>query len=119
MKKITCLNCEELFEGRANKKFCSNSCKNQYHNEKNKEKTEKLLDINKKLHRNWSLLNDMYNVYRSKPIDIEMLTAAGFEEKFHTHIYKSHVGGIYNFVYDYGWKPYIDNQIQIVKDDAV
>lgn len=115
----TCNQCEQSFSGRLNQKFCSQKCKNAHHNQKNREKESVVIQTNKILHKNWNILQKMYQVYKSKPIEIDLLKADGFQPKFHTHTHNSPVGEKYNMVYDFGFKNYFDNQIQVVKGDLL
>ncbi len=111
----TCYFCEKEFEGRSNQKFCSSKCKNAFHNQENKTKEIQVKTINKVLHKNWTTLQKLFEIYRSSPISKEIIRAYGFNEKYHTHIYKSPSGESYKMIYDMAFKPYFDDQIQIVK----
>lgn len=111
-----CIYCSTEFEGRLNRKFCSSKCKNAHHNEVNRDKESVVRNLNKALHKNWIILQDMYRVYRSTPINLSVLESNGFKTKYHTHVHNSPVGEKYTMVYDYGFKNYFDNQVQIVKD---
>ena len=112
-KMNTCLTCQKEFEGRSNQKFCSVSCKNNHHNTANKSKEATVLTINKALHKNWTILNKLYQIYRSTPISIDIVQAYGYAIQFHTHIHNSPIGEKYTMVYDIGFKNHIDNKIQI------
>lgn len=104
------------FKGRLNRKFCSEKCKNAYHNEVNRDRESVVRNLNKTLHKNWVILQELYNVSRSKPVNINILESNGFKTQYHTHIHNSPIGEKYTMVYDYGFKNYFDNQVQIVKD---
>lgn len=117
MKSKTCTHCNTNFEGRANRKFCSSTCKNEFHNDRNREKNSLLIELNKQLHKNWTLLSKLYTLYRSSPLKLEVLEADGFIPKFHTHVFNAPDGAKYTMVYDYGFKYHFDNHIQIVKLD--
>lgn len=116
MKTKNCDYCNEEFKGRINKKFCSNSCKNAFHNERYREKEATVRDLNKVLHKNWTILKEMYGVHKSTPISINILESNGYKMKYHTHLHNSPLGEKYTMVYDYGFKNHFDNQIQIVKE---
>lgn len=115
MKK--CSVCQNEFEGRSNQKYCSQKCKNAFHNKEIKLKEHHIKLINRELHKNWVTLQKLYDIYRSSPISREIVLKYGFNQKYHTHIYKSPNGESYNMVYDMAYKPYFDDQIQIVKVD--
>lgn len=113
----TCQSCHKEFEGRSNRKFCSVSCKNKFHNSKNKEREANVTSINKILHRNWSTLHKLYDVYRSSPISMDVAEAYGYDKNYFTHIHNSPIGEKYTMIYDLGLKNHIDNKIQIIKID--
>lgn len=110
----TCLECNKDFDGRANRKFCSVSCKNKHHNSRNREKESKVLEINKILHRNWITLHKLYDIYRSAPISMDVAEAYGYEKDYFTHVHNSPIGEKYTMIYDLGFKNHIDNKIQII-----
>lgn len=112
-----CLECNKDFDGRTNRKFCSISCKNKYHNTRNKEKEAAVLEINKILHKNWATLHKLYEVYRSAPISMDVAEAYGYNKNYFTHIHNSPMGEKYTMIYDLGLKNHIDNKIQIVMID--
>lgn len=119
MKTKDCISCGSAFEGRLNKKFCSSNCKNSYHNENYRNQNGVLYKLDKILHKNRAVLMDMYTVYRSSPISLDILKARGFHPNYHTHIFNSPVGEKYTMIYDVGFKLHFDNQIQIVQLDNV
>lgn len=110
----TCLQCSKEFDGRSNRKFCSVSCKNKFHNTRNREKEANVLAINKLLHRNWTTLHKLYDIYRSAPISMEVAEAHGYTKDYFTHIHNSPNGEKYTMTYDLGFKNHIDNKIQII-----
>lgn len=110
----TCLQCNKEFDGRSNRKFCSISCKNKFHNSRNRVKEAKVNEINKILHKNWTTLHKLYEIYRSSPISLEVAEAHGYKKDYFTHIHNSPFGEKYTMTYDLGIKNHIDNQIQIV-----
>lgn len=112
-----CSTCNKDFEGRSNQKFCSISCKNKYHNQRNKERESSVLEINKILHRNWTTLHKLYEIYRSAPIPSEVVKAHGCNLTYYTHTHNSPIGEKYIMVYDLGYKQHIDDQIQIIRMD--
>jgi predicted nucleic acid-binding Zn ribbon protein len=119
MKTKECKCCGSTFEGRSNKKFCSTNCKNDFHNENYRNQNFILYKLDKILHKNRAVLLDMYTIYRSSPINLDILKARGFHPNYHTHIFNSPLGEKYTMIYDVGFKNYFDNQIQIVQLDNV
>jgi len=112
-----CIHCKSDFEGRSNQKYCSTKCKNAYHNERIKDKEAHVYELNRILHKNWVVLGKLYEIYRSSPISIQIAKAHGLVDKYHTHKHQSPRGENYIMTYDYGYKKYLDDQIQIVQGD--
>ncbi|PWH85572.1 hypothetical protein [Brumimicrobium oceani] len=119
MNLKTCPNCEEEFEGRRNKKFCSVSCKNQFHNEEYRNANHTVINLNKTLLKNRVILKDLFKVYRSSAIPLTILEAHGFNSRFHTHLFNAPSGDRYTMVYEVGYKTSFDNQIHIVEMEDV
>lgn len=115
MQQNICPNCENEFEGRRNKKFCSISCKNQYHNEEYRDANKAVFNVNKILSKNRTILRNLYSIYRSAPVSNSILEAHGFNLKFHTHIFNAPSGEKYTMIYEVGYKLTIDSQVQIVE----
>lgn len=74
-------------------------------------------DINKVLNKNWSILRDLYGVFKNRPVHTQILESNGFKMQYHTHTHNSPIGEKYVMVYDFGFKSHFDNQVQIVKDE--
>ena len=51
-----------------------------FHNLKNRDKESLVIQINKTLHKNWTILNSTYKIYRSNPIKKEI--ANNIQNKF-------------------------------------
>ncbi|PHR46982.1 MAG: hypothetical protein COA32_08650 [Fluviicola sp.] len=119
MKSKECQQCGTEFLGRTNKKFCSNTCKNNHHNEAYRQSNKVVFNLDKKLHKNRAVLKDMFQVYRSSPISIDILKARGFDKNFHTHTFNAPSGDRYVMVYEVGYKMSFDGQVQIIELEAV
>ena len=58
MKK-KCLECEEPLNGRVDKKFCSDYCRNSYNNKIDKESKNLVRNTNNRLRKNHRLLSEL------------------------------------------------------------
>jgi|SRR5690554_895291 len=119
MKIMKCPTCQNEFEGRRNKKFCSVVCKNQFHNEAYRNANDVVLNMNKILHNNRKILKNLFRIYRSSSVPISVLEAHGYNRKFHTHLFDAPSGARYTMVYEIGFKNNFDNQVNIVELDEV
>ncbi|QYA25063.1 hypothetical protein G3I01_05915 [Gramella sp. MT6] len=98
----SCPECGEKIIGRTDKKFCSDYCRNAYHNKANKDSSNLIRNTNNQLRKNHRILeelnpNDKTSVTRTK------LLAKGFSFEVFTSIYVTKTGNQYFFVYDQGY----------------
>lgn len=96
-----CLACGEPIYGRADKKFCSDACRNSYHYEqKQKQKeSEVVRKVNATLARNYKTLTSLNDKGKSF-VSRKQLIDAGFDFKVFTGIYTTKTGSTYYLVYD-------------------
>ncbi len=97
-----CLDCNQVIEGRADKKFCDDQCRINYHNSLSQKTNSSLKKINSILKRNRKIIRDFiqsgYNeVLRSDLADM------GFNFKYHTHQLKEG-NKIVTVCYDFGFR---------------
>lgn len=102
-EKRLCLHCGNPIQGRVDKKFCDDSCRNTFNNQQNSVSINLIRNINHTLKKNRNILETLIpqdevlvKVTRDK------LTRAGFNFKFFTHIYQNKKGNQYHYCYDYG-----------------
>lgn len=108
MSKKRCLECGEEFVGRVDKKFCSDSCRNSYNNQRNKDQNNLMRNINNQLRKNYRILSGLNTTGKTK-IPKTKLLEKGFVLSLFTSIIETQSGGIYYFVYDQGYL-YIDDE---------
>ena len=65
LNEKTCLYCGETFQGRSDKKFCDAQCRNSYNNKVNRLHELKIIEVNKILRKNRSILNNLCPVGKS------------------------------------------------------
>jgi hypothetical protein len=112
--KRECLDCGETFDGRIDKKFCSDYCRNNHNNRLNKDANNYCRSINRILRNNRRVLEDMAEGKRYK-IPREKLLSAGFNFDYLTNIYKTKTGKTYYFCYDFAYIENDDNTYNIVE----
>jgi len=103
MKK-ECPECGDKIIGRADKKFCSDSCRNSYNNKFNKDSKNLVRTINNRLRKNYRILEALNPKEKTKTTKAK-LSAAGFDFNYFTSTYTTKAGTIYYFVYDQGYLP--------------
>lgn len=102
-----CLECGEKIVGRVDKKFCSDYCRNAYHNKNNKDSNNLVRNVNNLLRKNYRILEELNPTDKTKASKRKLL-AKGFNFEYFTSIYTTKTGTVYYFVYDQGYLP-LDN----------
>lgn len=117
MSAKTCLECETTIKGRADKKFCSDYCRNAYNNKLNVVSKNLVRNINNRLKKNYRIL-DSYPLKDGKTRTSKTsLLDKGFDFEYHTNLYTTKKGSTYVFVYDLGYLPLDNDYYMIVKRD--
>lgn len=97
-----CPECGDKIIGRADKKYCSDSCRNAHNNSQNKDSKNLLRNINNRLRKNYRILETL-NPFEKTKTSKAKLDAAGFDFNYFTSIYTTKTGNVYYFVYDQGY----------------
>ncbi len=109
-----CNECKEPIKGRADKKFCDDSCRNEYNNRVNKDSKNLLRNVNNRLRKNWRILEAL-NPDDKRKISKSKLIEKGFDFNYFTSIYTTKAGTIYYFVYNQGYLPLAYEYYALVK----
>ena len=115
MKK-NCLECNEPFAGRVDKKFCSDYCRNAYNNKINKESKNLIRNINNRLRKNYRVLSDLNSTGKTKITRTKLLDH-NFDFNFFTSIYTTKTGNTYFYVYDQGYLPLENDYFLLIKKE--
>ena len=116
MEKRTCLECGEPLKGRADQKFCNDSCRNAYNNKKASGSTNFMRKINRILKNNHSILEKL-NPEEKTTTYKSSLKKRGFNFTYFTNTYTTKTGRIYYFVYDQGYSELEGNKLMLVKKE--
>ncbi|AEV31258.1 hypothetical protein Oweho_0236 [Owenweeksia hongkongensis DSM 17368] len=98
----TCLECNEPIKGRADKKFCSDGCRNAYNNREFRDVNNLIRNTNRVLSKNRKILVEMNPTGKTKTTR-DILVGKGFNFDYFTSIYETKKGGRYYFCYDQGY----------------
>lgn len=110
-----CLECETEIRGRADKKFCSDHCRNAYNNNLNKDCKNLVRNINNRLRKNYRILSSFPLKENKTKTTKNRLLDRGFDFGFITNIYTTKKGSVYYFVYDLGYLSLDNDFYMIVK----
>ena len=108
LKEKTCLDCGEPIKGRADKKFCSDQCRNNYNNQLNSDSTNLLRNINNILRRNRRILQELNPAEKTK-VHRDKLLDKGFNFTYFTNTQTTRTGSTYYFCYEQGYLPLENN----------
>lgn len=95
-----CRECGEGYRGRSDKRFCSDACRNAYHNSRNRETNGVFRLVNKRLKRNYRILLAHLGGQACRVIQRQELLAEGFDPGLFTGITKGPGGKACQHIYD-------------------
>ncbi|MDX1782685.1 MAG: hypothetical protein R3361_00850, partial [Aequorivita vladivostokensis] len=82
----SCPECGHKIMGRADKKFCSDSCRNAHNNQLNKDNKNLVRNINNRLRKNYRILEKLNTDDKTKTTKDKLLRM-GFSFDYFTRIY--------------------------------
>ena len=112
-----CLECNERIIGSADKKFCSDACRNSYNNALNKDTVNLIRNINNRLRKNYRILETLNTRDKTKTTK-EKLVSMGFNFNYFTSIYTTKAGSVYYYLYDQGYLLLDNDFYLLVKKDS-
>ena len=104
-----CPECGEHIKGRADKKFCSDLCRNSFNNKLNSDTVNHVRNINNILRKNRRVLENLIPDQTAKTTKTK-LNQKGFNFQYYTNAYTTKKGVTYYFCYEYGYLP-LENDI--------
>ncbi len=102
MEDKQCLECGRPFQGRSDKKFCTDACRNAYNNRQKGAYLNHVRNINNILGKNRRILEKMNPGGKTKTHKDKMVKE-GFDFNYFTSIYKNRAGDEYRFCYEQGY----------------
>lgn len=117
--KRECLACGKTLQGRADKKFCNDYCRNAYNNNLKSASNPVVRNINNTLQRNRRILESVLGTEEMQKVQKEKLLQQGFRFQFMTHTYTNKKGNTYFFCYEYGYLPLDHDWYLVVKRKEV
>lgn len=115
-----CPECGDKIIGRADKKFCSDQCRNTYNNRLNSDASNTVRNINNILRKNRRILKDFNKQSGKSMVTKETLLTNGFNFTYYTHTYTTKKGDVYHFCYEQGYLYLEDKDLYLLvenKDD--
>ena len=112
-----CLECGEKIIGRADKKFCSDQCRNTYNNKLNSDASNTVRNINNILRKNRRILKEFNKQSGKTMVTKEALLINGFNFTYHTHTYTTKKGDVYQFCYEQGYLFLQDKELYLLVEN--
>ncbi len=112
--KRNCPECGDKIIGRADKKFCSDACRNTHNNALNKDNKNLVRNVNNRLRKNYRILEALNSKDKTK-VTKDRLLKHGFSFNYFTSQYITKTGSVYNYVYDQGYLPLDNDWYLLVK----
>jgi len=114
MEKRICLFCTEAINGRSDKKFCSDLCRNAHNNKLNSNENNYVRNLILMLRKNRRILQhvlttDKITLAKQKLLDL------GFNFKYITHTQITRNGHQYNYCFEYGYMLLDSGLVLVVK----
>lgn len=99
-----CLACDRPVQGRSDKKFCNEVCRNGYNNRQKAESNNLVRNINHALSKNRRIIESfLCGQDKAVTATVNELVMKGFAFKYSTHSHTNKKGNTYFFCYDYGY----------------
>ena len=117
MEKRTCPECGEVINGRIDKKFCSDLCRNSYNNKINSDSNNYVRNVNNSLRKNRRLLEEALPKSDKITVAKQQLVDKGFNFNFYTHQATTWNNHLYIYCYEYGYMHLDNGKILIVKKE--
>jgi predicted nucleic acid-binding Zn ribbon protein len=114
-----CMTCAKKVQGRIDKKFCNDYCRNVYNNEIKSATHSGVRNINNRLIKNRRILENILGQDEMTKATKEKLVQSGFDFKYLTHTYTNKKGNMYFFCYEYGYLPLDNDWFLVVKRKEV
>ena len=114
--KTKCLECDEPFSGRIDKKFCSDYCRNSYNNKVDKDSKNLIRNTNNWLKKNHRLLSELNESGKTK-VTRRKLLDGNFDFNYFTSIYTTKTGNTYYYIYDQGYLALENDYYLLIKKE--
>lgn len=99
-----CQECETELIGRSDKRFCSDHCRNTYHNRVNSKRNRSRSFVHQKLRKNQEILAALLQNEAKRIIPKDQLLRRGFDFNYLTEIKRFRDNKNYFYIYEFGYR---------------
>ena len=113
-----CLSCDRPIKGRSDKKFCDDSCRNNYNNRLYSYSLPVVRNINNILRKNRRILEELLASSKKKVLVVERkkLVEKGFHFEYFTQQIHPDKEKQYYYCYDYGYRSIDNDRVAAIRD---
>lgn len=112
-----CPECGKSIYGRADKRFCSDLCRNTWNNKQNAASTSLIRNTNHALKKNYLILQGICKEEDKAKTTRNSLLDKGFDFNLITSQRTTKKGSTYHFIYDFGYLELDNDFFLVVKDN--
>lgn len=110
-----CLECKKAINGRSDKKFCDDGCRNTFNNRVNSINNLNINKINGILRKNRKIIQSLLPNDETTNVSEKTMRILGFNFDYITNIYTTKTGSVYHFCYEFGYLAVENNRFMLVK----
>lgn len=114
--KRECAECGKALNGRADKRFCDDSCRNAFNYSRNRPASNYMRKVAGILKRNRQILESL-NPEGKKKLHRDKLSEQGFNFTYHTHTINTRKGTVYQFCFEQGYAELGKDWLLLVRRD--
>ncbi len=111
--KRYCPECGKEIIGRAGKKFCSDSCRNNFNNRESKDITNLFRNTHNKLRKNYRILFELLDSKDKVKVDRKTLVKKKFDFDAITAVETAKTGSTYYFIYNFCYQT-LENDVYLI-----
>ena len=100
----TCEECGTELTGRSDKRFCSDYCRNTFHNRRHSKRNRSRSIVHSKLRKNQEILSALLRHRTKRVIPKEQLLQQGFDFNYLTEIKRFKDNKSYFYIYEFGYR---------------
>lgn len=109
-----CLLCHKALIGRADKKFCDETCRNTYNNKITSQSRMGMRSAQSILTRNRKILHELLGNESKKSVNLAMLLSKGYHLDYLTCIKTAQNGRLSKFCFEFGLRE-LDNEMILIE----
>lgn len=111
VSKLKCPVCNSPLVGRSDKKYCSDQCRYIANNKQKIQNERPILDVNKKLRKNRSILKKLCPIGKAV-VRKETLIAMGYDVNIFSSLFITSNKQLYYICYDYAFSPLVERNME-------